>query len=76
MSDAAVLRADPTPGIVRLTLNRPQQRNALSVELMSALESAFDGLADEPGLRATCGPVGGQPLAKRGVLAVLGSAKR
>ncbi len=52
MSDAAVLRADPAPGIVRLTLNRPQQRNALSVELMSALESALDGLADEPGLRA------------------------
>lgn len=52
MTDAPVLRSDPAPGLVRLTLNRPQQRNALSVELMSALEAAFDGLADEPGVRA------------------------
>jgi enoyl-CoA hydratase/carnithine racemase len=52
MSDAAVLRSDPAPGICRLTLNRPQQRNALSVELMTALEAALDACAAEPGLRA------------------------
>lgn len=51
-SEAAVLRSDPAPGVVRLTLNRPAQRNALSVELMSALEAALDALAAETGVRA------------------------
>ncbi len=52
MDDAAVLRSDPAPGICRLTLNRPKQRNALSVELMTALEAALDETAGERGLRA------------------------
>jgi len=52
MSDTAVLRSDPAPGICRLTLNRPQQRNALSTELMTALEAALDACAAEPDLRA------------------------
>lgn len=52
MSDEPVVRTEPGPGIVRLTLNRAKQRNALSVELMTALEEAFDALADEKGLRA------------------------
>lgn len=52
MADAPVLRTDPGPGVARLTLNRPGQRNALSVEVMSALEKALDDLAGEAAIRA------------------------
>ncbi|HEY4078525.1 MAG TPA: enoyl-CoA hydratase [Rhizomicrobium sp.] len=34
-----------TGGVLRLVLNRPQARNALSSELMSALQAALDGAA-------------------------------
>ena len=42
--DAILLRQD-ADGIARLTLNRPAARNALSVALMDALQSALDGVA-------------------------------
>ena len=36
-------------GIVTLTLNRPKQYNALSEEMLAALQTAFDDLTrDEP----------------------------
>ena len=43
-SEAVLLRQD-RDGIARLTLNRPAQRNALSVELMGALQEALDAIA-------------------------------
>ncbi|MDE1930720.1 MAG: enoyl-CoA hydratase [Alphaproteobacteria bacterium] len=42
--DAVLLRQD-ADGIAKLTLNRPAARNALSVALMDALQSALDGVA-------------------------------
>lgn len=42
-----VLRDDPAPGIARLRLNRGGQRNALSVELMRALQAALRDAAGE-----------------------------
>ncbi len=51
MSERAVIESQPGPGVVRLTLNRPAQRNALSVELMTELERALDALADERSVR-------------------------
>src|SRR5215469_8296248 len=42
--DAILLRHD-ADGIARLTLNRPAARNALSVALMDALQSALDAIA-------------------------------
>lgn len=48
-------------GIVRLTLNRPEKRNALSGGLLAALESALRGIAVDPSARvvvlAANGPV-------------------
>jgi enoyl-CoA hydratase/carnithine racemase len=48
-------------GILRLTLNRPQSRNALSSELMTALQAALDGAAADKATRvmviAAEGPV-------------------
>jgi enoyl-CoA hydratase/carnithine racemase len=38
-------------GVVTLTLNRPQQFNALSSSLIGALQSAIDGIASDPAIR-------------------------
>ncbi len=38
-------------GIARLTLNRPERRNALSLELMKELLAVLDGLNHDPGAR-------------------------
>ena len=49
--DAVLLRQD-ADGIARLTLNRPAARNALSVALMDALQSALDGVARDDKIKA------------------------
>jgi enoyl-CoA hydratase/carnithine racemase len=45
---AAILLEERTDGVLRLTLNRPEARNALSVELMAALLEALGRAADDP----------------------------
>jgi enoyl-CoA hydratase/carnithine racemase len=45
---AAILMEERTDGVLRLTLNRPEARNALSVELMTALVEALGRAADDP----------------------------
>jgi enoyl-CoA hydratase/carnithine racemase len=45
---AAILLEERTDGVLRLTLNRPEARNALSVELMTALLGALGRAADDP----------------------------
>src|SRR5512134_4005470 len=45
-----VLRAD-AGGIATLTLNRPRQFNALSMEMLDALQAALDALADDRSVR-------------------------
>ncbi|HVJ82660.1 MAG TPA: enoyl-CoA hydratase/isomerase family protein [Planctomycetia bacterium] len=49
------------PGVVGVTLDRAERRNALSIELMEALCDAFDRLASEPANRVVilqgAGPV-------------------
>ena len=42
---------DPAPGVRRLTLNRPERRNALSRELVERLEGAFAQVEDDPAVR-------------------------
>ena len=49
MNEAILLRADRDK-VAHLTLNRPAQRNALSVGLMSALQEALDAIAADPGV--------------------------
>src|SRR3954471_17617682 len=49
-SDQLVLRAD-TAGIATLTLNRPQKFNALSVDMLDALQSALDRVAADAAIR-------------------------
>lgn len=58
---ALVLRERGGDGIVRLVLNRPRQRNALSSSLMSALQREIDAVREDPAVRvvvlAANGPV-------------------
>jgi enoyl-CoA hydratase/carnithine racemase len=49
-SDAELLRSD-RDGVVTLTLNRPQQFNALSSSLIEALQTAIDSIAADPAVR-------------------------
>jgi enoyl-CoA hydratase len=49
---AELLRDTPEPGVLRLTLNRPHARNALSNALLGAIATALDEAADEPAVRA------------------------
>ena len=51
-SEPVVLRARDNKGVVTLTLNRPRQYNALSTSMMSALETAFDEIRQDDGVRA------------------------
>jgi len=46
-----LLLRDDRDGICRLTLDRPAQRNALSVALMAALQEALDTVAADPSVR-------------------------
>ncbi len=49
-SEPNVLRED-AEGICTLTLNRPQQMNLLTGDMLGALQSAFDSIADEKQIR-------------------------
>ena len=49
---AAVLSQRDARGVVTLTLNRPQSFNALSEEMLGALQAALDALKADDGLRA------------------------
>ena len=51
MDTALLLREDDGRGLCTLTLNRPQAFNALSEELLDALQAELDRLAQEPELR-------------------------
>jgi enoyl-CoA hydratase/carnithine racemase len=56
-----VLRQDLAAGIVRLTLNRPEARNSLSVAMLGALQAALSAIAADDRVRvvvlAAAGPV-------------------
>lgn len=49
--NTAVLPRQDQGGIATLTLNRPEAYNALSVELLGALQDAFDAISGDPGVR-------------------------
>lgn len=49
--DDGILQRQDEEGIVTLTLNRPDQYNALSEDMLKALQSALDEIADDPAVR-------------------------
>ena len=48
---AVLLRSDDERGVVTLTLNRPDQFNSLSEELLESLQEQLNGLATDPAVR-------------------------
>jgi len=50
MTDSILLRHHDN-GVETLTLNRPQQRNALSVDLMAALQTALDDIRNDANIK-------------------------
>jgi len=49
---SVLLLDDPLPGVRRLTLNRPEKRNALSLALMQELIAALEEASTSPNVRA------------------------
>ena len=49
-AEPVLLRSD-AEGVVGLTLNRPDQYNALSRELLARLQAELDAIKDDPGAR-------------------------
>jgi enoyl-CoA hydratase/carnithine racemase len=50
-SNESVLLRENTGGVVTLTLNRPAELNALSEEMLAALQAAFDHIAEDQNVR-------------------------
>lgn len=51
MSDSADIIVEAADGILRVTINRPDKRNALSAEVLHALAGAFAAHSNDPILR-------------------------
>lgn len=47
----ALLLREDAEGVARLTLNRPQARNALSIGLMAAIQAELDAIRADPGIK-------------------------
>jgi len=52
VTDHGVLLSSRRGGVLTLTLNRPDRRNAFDAEMLAALLAALRGAADDPGIRA------------------------
>ncbi len=50
-AEQPVLLREDRDGVATLTLNRPQQMNLLTSEMLSALQGAFDDIAKDPRVR-------------------------
>jgi enoyl-CoA hydratase/carnithine racemase len=50
-AEQPVLLREDRDGIATLTLNRPQQMNLLTSEMLTALQGAFDQIAKDPSVR-------------------------
>ncbi len=51
ITETPILLRDDSEGIATLTLNRPQQYNALSSAMLAELQSALDDIAANDSLR-------------------------
>lgn len=60
MAEPVVLRDEPSAGVVRLLINRPDKRNAIDYDVRQALIGALAEVSADRGVRAlVCGGVGG-----------------
>ena len=51
VADQSILLREDSPGISTLTLNRPQQYNALSGEMLTELQTALDDIGQDDSIR-------------------------
>lgn len=51
MSDGLLVRSGPEDGVVTLTLDRPDKKNALSIALRDEVSDALDDLADDEAVK-------------------------
>ena len=56
--DQPLLIKELNDEVVTLTLNRPKQFNALSVDMLSALQSELQAIADDDNIRSVVSPSG------------------
>ena len=64
----------PAPGVVRLTLDRPQQRNALTAEMGAALRAAVADVREDPQARCLVVTGAGSAFCSGADLGALGAA--
>jgi enoyl-CoA hydratase len=48
---STIARSEPRPGVVQLTLNRPESLNAMTAEMVQALHDELDSIAVDPHAR-------------------------
>ena len=63
--DQPILLREDRDGICTLTLNRPQQMNLLTGEMLAALQTAFDAIADDEQSASSILAADGQGLLRR-----------
>jgi len=59
-SEQPPLLREDRDGICTLTMNRPQQMNLLTTQMLAALQSAFDNIASDSGVRVVILAAGGK----------------
>ncbi|MEN1579702.1 enoyl-CoA hydratase/isomerase family protein [Pseudomonas aeruginosa] len=60
MAEQVVLMDEPSPGVARLLINRPDKRNAIDYDVRQALIEYLDEISGDSAVRAlVCGGVGG-----------------
>ncbi len=59
-AEQPVLLREDRDGVATLTLNRPQQMNLLTREMLAALQAAFDAIARDPKVRVVVLAAGGK----------------
>ncbi|MEZ4610411.1 MAG: enoyl-CoA hydratase/isomerase family protein [Caldilineaceae bacterium] len=62
MEDRPVVRTD-AGGVATLTLNRPRQFNAMSEEVLAALQAQLDAIAGDESVRVVVIAANGAPVA-------------
>ncbi|MEO8697288.1 MAG: enoyl-CoA hydratase-related protein [Acidimicrobiales bacterium] len=71
MTDSLVTTTRDDRGVVTITLNRPEARNALSPALVAALKAAFAGIDTQPGTRAVVLAAAGSAFCAGGDIAAM-----
>ena len=61
-SEEAILLREDRDGVCTLTMNRPQQMNLLTSEMLEALQEAFEALAADSRIRVIVLAGVGQPV--------------